>query len=292
MLNVNLSIGVKLIRRENLSKLRFVTKIRIYYDKEKASELESKLFEKWGKDRKDWSMHGYHISDLSYCPLRTYCRKTGIKQKITKKSLAFMIFGIIGEQVISSIFPPNQRQYKVDVNNLVFGTLDIFENHETPIECKISAKRIFKKEQLPERWCKQLMNYLVLVGKNRGWLLILNIFSRNFTTWSFEMDSGERLMQLEVLMHKITKFDNAIKNKNPDLLDIDPTEYSECGYKSGCPRKTECFRGHKKLQDKKKVDKTKKVDPEKTAKCSCGAPINPRFKKCWKCANESVQKES
>jgi len=102
-------------------------------------------------------------------------------------------------------------------------------------------------------------------------------------------------MQIQILMDKIVRFDKAIENKDYSNLKINPVEYDFCPYKKECPRRAECRKKHIELekQKKKRGKKTKKVDVEKTAKCVvCGVPIRPNFKKCYKHAFESVQKES
>jgi len=222
--------------------------IQIYYDKEKTKEIEQKIWDAYGNREKEWAKTGYNVSECTGCELKCYCNRTGIEQKITKKSIGFLVFGIVSENITMAIYPENERQYKANLAEIIFGHLDVFEDMKYPIEGKATAKRIFKREHLPPIWVTQLINYLTMTGAKKGWLLILDIFTRSFSAWCVEMGEEERLMQIEVLMDKATRFDKAITTQNPSELKINPEEHELCYYKHECPKAAECRMEYRKLQ--------------------------------------------
>jgi hypothetical protein len=226
--------------------------IKIYYDSEKTKEIEDRIWSKWGEREKDWAKQGYNVSECTYCEMKCFNQRTGMPVKITKKSIGFLVFGIVSEEIVTAIFPEDQRQYEANLNEKIWGHLDAFENFEFPLEGKATAKRIFKRDQIPENWAMQLINYLTLTGKNKGWLLVLDIFTRSFSAWCFEIDSATILTQIEVLMEKTTRFDKAIPIKDTSGLTISPEEYDLCHFKHDCLRKEECHTKWKELEKAKK----------------------------------------
>lgn len=214
--------------------------MKVYHDKEKTKEIEKKIFDEWGRREKKWAEKGYNVSDCTYCEMKCYLRRTGEKQKITKRNIGFLVFGIIAEQIVMAIYPKEQKQFEANLNETVWGHLDVFEKFEFPLEGKATAKRIFKRGQLPVNWVMQLINYITMTSSKKGWLVILNIFSRQISAWCVELTEEEKLMQIEVLMDKVSRFDYAIKNEDYSNLQISPKEYGLCSFKHVCPRKSEC----------------------------------------------------
>jgi len=121
--------------------------MEIFYDREKTAEINEKLWQKWGLREKKWSTIGYNCSEVTYCEFKTYNRRTGLTpQPPSRQSVGYLIFGIISEQIVMSIYPKDERQYKLDLNNIIFGHADACENKEYVIEGKASAKRLIKKK--------------------------------------------------------------------------------------------------------------------------------------------------
>jgi len=268
--------------------------MELFYDKEKTQILNDKIWERWNKDRKHFTEHGFNISEITYCPMKSFCQRTGLKQKPTRQTIGYLVFGIVAQKIIQWLYPKEQTEYKAEVEGgLITGHLDIFEDHEFPLEIKATAKTIRGKSDLPLRWVLQLLNYMSMTNSAKGWIVFMNLWNRQISCYCLKTSSEERLAQLMILMGRVTKLDYAIKNNDYTKLEITPEEYELCGYKRCCHRRQECSKKHKELSKQKKKQKTKKVDVEKTAKCIvCGVPIRPTFKKCYKHAFESVQKGS
>jgi hypothetical protein len=256
-----------------------MTELRVYYDKEKSAEVEKKLFEKWDEtQRKGISRvvekemvhksteHGteYHVYDVIYCPMKKICRALGFEKKVTKKSIGLMLFGIVAQMLVQWLYPPEQREYQAMVYEIIQGHIDIFEDFEYPLEIKASRKRIFKRDQLPEKWVKQTMAYMAITGKKKGWILILNVFTCQVSAWCIEMTSKEILGQLVVMMHNATEIAKAIPTKDFDSLDVHPSEYQYCNYKHSCPKRKLCREKAKRMgylePYKKKAKKKSPLD--------------------------------
>lgn len=227
--------------------------IRIFYDKDKTKEVEKLILEKWGeRDPKHWSERGYNVSEVTYCEVKCFCRRIGQEARYTKESIGFLVFGIIAEEIVMAIYPDDQKQHESNLNGLIWGHMDVYEDFENPIEGKATAKRIVKRDQLPKNWVMQLINYITMSKSNKGWLYILSIFTRQLSAWCVQLTPDEKLMQIQVLMNKVNKFDKAIKDNDPSDLNVSPEEYSLCNFKHTCPRRAECKAKAPKKKRKKK----------------------------------------
>jgi len=232
--------------------------IQVYYDKEKTKEVEEKLWARYGGKEKDWAKTGYHVSECTYCEMKCFNRRIGLKQKVTKRAIGFLIFGIVTENIVMSIYPDEQCQCEAKLADFVVGHLDAFEDFEYPIEGKATAKRIFKRDQIPVYWIMQLINYIVMTDKNKGWLYILDIWTRTFSAWAVELSEEAKRMQIVVLMDKVNRFNKAIPTKDPSELTIAPEEFEMCLYKHDCSKVVECRRKHKIIKAQKEAEKKAK----------------------------------
>ncbi|MBU0847339.1 hypothetical protein KKH23_09175 [Patescibacteria group bacterium] len=225
--------------------------IKIFYDRDKTHEVNDKIWQRWSGREKKWAEHGYNVSECSGCELKCFCNRTGMEQKITRKSIGFLVFGIIAETIVMEIYPEDQRQCEANLNEIVWGHMDAYENLTYPIEGKATAKRIFKAKDLPVVWVMQLINYITMSKSNKGWLYILDIFTRTFSAFCVELTSNEKLQQIEELMDKVSRFDKAIQTKDPSNLRINPEQHELCNYKGTCPRRQECKEKYKETKKKK-----------------------------------------
>ena len=225
--------------------------MRVYYDKEKTKEVNDKMWEIWGKNDKKWAEHGYNVSECSGCEVKCFCNRTGMEQKVTRKAVGFLVFGIIAETIVMKIYPEEQRQYEANLNEIVWGHIDAYEDFTYAIEGKATAKRIFKAKDLPIVWVMQLINYITMSKSNKGWLYILDIFTRQFSAFCVEISSDVKLQQIEELMGKVSRFDKSIETGDPSNLRIEPEQYELCNYKTLCPRRQECKERHKEIKKKK-----------------------------------------
>lgn len=214
--------------------------MKIYYDGEKTKEVNDKIWEKYGNQEKKWAEHGYNVSELSGCELKCFCNRTGIVQKHSQKDVGFLVFGIVAETIVMGIYPEDERQCEGNLNELVWGHMDAFEKHMFPIEGKATAKRIFKGSDIPEVWVRQLSYYMTMVGAKKGWLYLLDIFTRQLSAFCVEMTPDDHLNVIETTMDKVGRFDKARQTKDTTDLTINSKEYELCSYKNECVRRLEC----------------------------------------------------
>lgn len=226
--------------------------MKVYYDKLKTQEVNDKIWTKWGNREKDWAISGYNVSECSNCEVKCYCGRIGMKQTVTRQSIGFLVFGIISEFIVMSIYPQEQCQVPLNLNELIFGHLDAYEDMKYPIEGKATAKRIFKANDVPINWIMQLTNYITMSETHKGWLYILDIFSRTLSAFCIEMTKEDKLDQIQVLMEKVSRFNKSILGKDPFVLNVTAEDYSSCFFKKECPRRDECKRLNKELKDKEK----------------------------------------
>lgn len=213
--------------------------MRFFYDKDKSAEIEQRLIDRWDeRQRQTTRGDEFHVYDVVYCSMKAYNRMTGVEKKFTKKSVGILVFGIIGGQILAECYPEDQREYTTDLQELVFGHVDVFEDFTFPLEGKVSRKRIFKRVDVPPKWVEQLMCYMAMTGSKKGWLVIINVFSVQISAFCLEMTSEDLISQLVVMSAKTNKIQQAVKNKDPFLLEIAVDECSNCGYKKKCVRYT------------------------------------------------------
>ena len=231
--------------------------MRVFYDKEKTKEVNDKIWEIWGGNKKKFAETGYNVSECSGCELKCFCNRTGQEQKVTRKAIGFLVFGIIAEEIVMKLYSAEERQYEANLNGLVWGHMDAYEDFTHAIEGKATAKRIFKAEHLPIKWVMQLINYITMSKSNKGWLYILDIWSRTLSAFCVEISDDDKLSQIEVLMDKVSRFDYAVETRYVAKLKMSPEDYGLCFYKTTCPRRKDCKEQYKILEKQKRQKKKK-----------------------------------
>jgi len=227
--------------------------MRLYYDGEKTKELTEKLLQKFSQEKqKRTTSFPIHVSDLINCEMKFYCRMKGLKESHTRKSIGMMVFGIIGQTIVQQLFPDEEREFETKLENLVFGHIDVYEDKKFPLEIKATRKRVYKKQNIPEKWIKQLMAYMSMENKKKGWLVFLNVFTNQLSAFAVEMTEQELYAYNMFLVGKAYKFRNVLENGNYDKLEILPEQYEFCEYKHECPRREECRREWRRLKWEKK----------------------------------------
>lgn len=226
--------------------------MKFYYDKEKSMELMQRIEDKFAERCKQTSRgEEMHVSDLTGCQLRPYCRLVGVERIPTKQSVGTMVFGIIAEDVLGWTFPEDTLQYESSIGMLtpdenIFGHMDIFEKKIYCLEVKASRKSIFKAADVPIYWVEQLMSYMAMNGKQIGWIVIYNIFTTQIMAFRMMLTTAEILEWLIVLNNRAIAVRSAAKNKDCSTLIINPKQYGWCDYKKTCPRRSECREKSKK----------------------------------------------
>lgn len=221
--------------------------MKFYYDAQKTKELEAKLVEHWVKTQIPRGKE-VHVYDVVYCPTKAYCRLTDVEPYFTKQVIGFFVFGVVSQQIIQELFPPDEREYIPKKHLLdIIGHIDVFELKLYPEEIKSSRKHIIKRSDVPQKWVEQLQCYMAKTDKNVGWLIILNIWTTGISCFCLEMTNEELAMQRLIMKKRKEKLLASVITKNPDLLDVSPEEYDTCIYKKKCPRRTYCRNKKKEI---------------------------------------------
>lgn len=204
--------------------------MKLFHDSIKAAEIEDKLvrlFEETIEDRTE-----VHLSDTSKCPLRVYCRLVGMEPiPFTKQSIGFMSAGQIGQMLIQQLYPEELCEYE---HPFIPSHIDVFEDEKYPIEIKISSQKVFRAADVPASWRKQLMGYISIHDAEHGWLLILNLFSRQWTAFKMIMTPKEREDYRGFLTFFRTAVTECVKERDPTplfpFLEPDEIRAKECKY--------------------------------------------------------------
>ena len=227
--------------------------MEIFYDKEKSAELEEKLIDKWfntesvkGKyrirreERVTKRGREFHISDVVCCPLQTYCRLKKFQRKFSKKNVGMMLFGIVAQKLFQWLYQDEECEYEAMIEDVVIGHIDVFEKLEYPMEIKASRKRIFKRNQIPQKWVEQLVCYMAMTSSKVGWMTILNIFTCQVSCFCIKMTDEDILGQLVVIAKTVNERRRAVNLDNPSMLRPSAEQYEFCVYKHNCPLRADC----------------------------------------------------
>jgi len=217
--------------------------LKLFHDSEKAKEIEDRLIELF--DSKYEVRNEVHLSDTIYCSMKCFNRLTGMIPVRTRKQKGYMILGNAGQLVVQQVYPPEQREY--ESTDIVSSHMDVFEDFEYPLEIKWSAKKIFRAKDVPIPWQLQLLRYMSKHNAREGWLLIMNLFSRQFIAFKMIVEADERMDEVIKMLEFKNDVLKAVEEEDPDILDIHEDECSNCDYKpskkrreldlgDGCPR--------------------------------------------------------
>lgn len=225
--------------------------MRVTIDLEKTKQLNELYHSIEEKDRKE-----PHLSDGLYCPLKSYCRITGLPAIWSRRTKA--IFNI-GEDLHGEFELPFEH-HEVDLKyGPSFGHPDVIEDWEDvgpekscrllhPLEFKHTRLTVRSVDDIPVKWIHQLLLECIYIWKDEnvggfrptfGWLAIMEVVSGVGTVWKIKFD--EKKMEEEASFHlaKMETIELAVKTKNPGILTPDREECSSCQYnhKDGCPRR-------------------------------------------------------
>jgi len=237
--------------------------MRVFYDKEKSLELMERIQKQFSRKEGETSRgKEIHVSDVIGCEVAAYCRIKNFPSKITKQGIGLMVFGIIAQRVLQWTYPKEWREWesRIDIMNeeeTIFGHIDVFEEEKFPLEAKASRKKIFKSDQIPDYYLKQIMAYMAMEGAEKGWIVIFNVFSCQIMAFQIVMNATERLAKLALMTGKAAKIRQSILEDKPDILTVTGEEYGGCNYINDCPRVAECFEKWKVLKEQKREEEKK-----------------------------------
>jgi hypothetical protein len=220
--------------------------MQIYYDSEYADELTEKIYKKFMESIQNRDK--VHLSDLTRCPVKCWCRLSGIKPlPFSSRSVGMMMIGMVGQEIIQAIYPSEWAEFEPDSD--IPSHIDVYvqEKERFPLEIKWSRKSIYGGSGLPEAWVLQCTGYMSLVNEQLGRFAILDIMNARINAFKIKVTQEEldtRRKQLDDGKALILK---AVDEKNPFILPVKITECKYCDYRDtrtrtkkkmgrGCPR--------------------------------------------------------
>jgi len=202
--------------------------VKIELDYESTEKLRSRIWryrDTWGKE--------LHRSDLVYCPLKAYCRLTGIEAKPREKVVESWIVGTAIHEVIQRAF--KEKEIKVS-NGVIEAHLDT-RYRGCPLEIKTTVLTISRPSEIPDEYIQQLIYGMILEGKRTGYLLTLDIVNKTILVWKVRLTTTEWEDWRDRMIVERSKILEAVQSRNPFILKPQIGECSTCPYcyPDGCP---------------------------------------------------------
>lgn len=153
---------------------------------------------------------GVHVSDLVYCLRQTFYRKID-PEPFTERQLGFFVDGARRHTVLQELLDV-ESEVKVEKWG-IYGSIDMVLDY--PLEIKTTRAH----SSLPDHYFKQLGYYAVLVGKNKGYLVVLRLNSE--VPWEFysvEWSSVEIEELTQEMKMRARDLCDALERKDPSVL--------------------------------------------------------------------------
>jgi len=202
----------------------------------KEDNLKQKFLKKLDEKYNVYSQRkGVHITDLTYCLLQSFYRKTNPKPH-NIRTLQFFVDGARRHEALQELLGIESEVYVKKFG--VVGSIDILL--EFPVEIKTTRAQ----KNLPPHYFKQLGFYAVLCGVKEGYLIVQRINCKNNVPWEFyhiQWDNREIEDLERELRDKANLFANALKLNNANSLPkLDSSMQWKCRY---CLYTKECSQG-------------------------------------------------
>jgi hypothetical protein len=163
--------------------------------------------------------------------MKCYNRLTGLKEVVDTSGVSNMLFGDAGQILIQRLYPKEFCEYN-PIDSPVPTHVDIFEDCKYPLEIKWSGQKIYRIEDIPEGWMLQLMRYMALTKSEIGWMVIINLTSRQLTAFKIMMEQKELEEQYNLIVESRDRILQAAKDKNSSTLIVNLDECNWCPYRN------------------------------------------------------------
>lgn len=211
--------------------------MQIYYDSKYTDELTEKITKKFlGEIEKRDKVH---LSDLCHCPVKVWCRLNNIVPLINEGSMGIMMIGMVGQEIMQGLYPPEQREYEPDKNlpeeEQLPSHIDIFAELKTPVEIKWSRKAMYRGSDVSEYkpWVLQITGYMAKTNSVEGKIAIFNVISGKLNAFKIIMTEDELRQRRE----EIVELKKRIESNNIDVLEPWFEECKYCDYRPSRKRK-------------------------------------------------------
>ena len=206
---------------------------RYYRNTEMERKILNALRRKLESDRKGW-----HVTDLTCCPRKTYFRKKGIKGETSNGRILALTAGRAHHELIE-ISPI--REVPVEKDGIK-GTVDMVEERI----CEIYTTR--RRSEDPRAFkmkLKQLMAYCYMLGRNEGDLIIFHLIGVTGSTepklrvYTFTFTDEELEKNWKELKRRKEIIELALMNGKPPDEKGEPWECRNCPYLKICQGQSE-----------------------------------------------------
>jgi hypothetical protein len=195
-------------------------------------KLVSVLSRRYGNDERT----GIHVSDLLLCLRRSYYTKTNPKQP-SPETLGYFVDGSRRDFVIKGLFGARVSPSEKDG---IWFTPDALDENGNPIEIKTTRA----SQGISPHYITQLAYYMVLLGKNKGRLIVQRVgFRKNnipFEAYDFEFESGDLERYRQEMFDRRDSLENSFDLRDAGLV---PSVRSDLQFNwlcKGCPWDEDC----------------------------------------------------
>ena len=161
--------------------------MNLYYDSVKSTEIKNRILEKFQEGNQNRTK--IHLSDYCYCPMKVFNRLTGMEKMDMDDTANILMVGNVGQELIQILYPDHEAE--VEDNSILPSHVDILEDMNIPLEIKWTTTKIQRSSDIKEEWISQLMGYMAIHDSPDGWLLIMNLGTRQFGAWKMSMEMDE-----------------------------------------------------------------------------------------------------
>jgi len=207
--------------------------MQIYYDNDYSKELNDKLDKQFWEEADDRS-NSIHLSDLCHCPVKVWCRLSGLPQS-KDSGVGIMMIGVVGQTIIQGLYPAEQREYEPDKDlpkeMQIPSHIDIFADMKFPVEIKWSRKNIMRGSDIGKSWIMQVTGYMAKTNSTEGKMVIMNIITGKLFAFKVIMTEDELKQRLNEIYDLRAQIQLAVSNKDPSTLPIWEEECQYCDYR-------------------------------------------------------------
>lgn len=215
--------------------------MQIYYDNQFTQELTEKI------EKYFWNSHKerteIHLTDLCHCPLKIWCRLTGIPEIRDDNAVGIMMIGVVGQTIIQNLYPKEQIEFEPDKDlpedEQLPSHLDVFADMKMPLECKWSRKNIARGTDIEKSWIMQDTGYMAKTKSPEGKMVIFNVMTGKLNCFRLILSPEELEQRSKELKDDKHLIKTSVINKDPNLLTPWGEECAWCSYRPSRKRTKE-----------------------------------------------------
>jgi CRISPR/Cas system-associated exonuclease Cas4 (RecB family) len=168
---------------------------------------------------------GIHQSNLNYCLLKAFYRKTAVEKKIDEKGELTKELGK-AKHILFEHLRGHTYEARTSWNG-ISGTIDMLG--KIPVELKTTRAFPNKNGEVNEAYVEQLKTYCVMTGKNRACLIIIHVIPAVIKAYTLKFTNEEINAKAEELIRNRDLLLKATQNNDPRFLPAPRYDW-ECRY--------------------------------------------------------------